>query len=75
MPHDDGKVVRLFYGEADLEEAWRVFDEAMLHQRALYNDPESTELDRLQATLAAKEAEDEFRRIYERVTSAKLLRA
>jgi hypothetical protein len=71
----ESNVVRLFFTEEDLEEAWQRFDRAALRLHALYGDPESSELDRRVAAKEAAEAEIEFRKVYARAEAPKLLSA
>ena len=75
MTDRPSNVVRLFFTEDDLEEAWQRFDRAMLKLHALYGDPTSNEEERRLAAADAADAEVEFRRIYARTEAPQLLRA
>ncbi len=69
---DSSNVVRLFFDEADLEQAWERFDAAMLRLHDLYGH-DSDENDRRRAAVEAANAEVEFRQIFARTSAPRLL--
>ena len=75
MQDERGKVVRLFYSEADLEEAWQRFDAANIRLHDLYRDPAASEQDRRAAGLEAARLEVEFRQVFARTEAPRLLSA